>query len=353
MTKQQFIKLIGNVDDDLIENYLGSPVDENRPTKVYTAKSGALFGKWAAFAAAVVCVIAMAVFFAANRRVPVDPDGPGDNTSVFSEISSDDSGESSMEQSDLASSSDVTSENPDSGNPEPQPFDIGNGMILTGTPLDNSMLEEFSIEPYIEKTNYSDADKQFFEIKEIPEIKDIYMRAGALFGCLSTTEFSPTFSAVGNDRVPARIKILRPENKTDTGGVSYVYEEWGYTYDSFYNAFLSAFTKEAVEEIFKKYDYFLNYNGALFCRTTSSGGNVWSGGAWEVHRVYELISKSDTVIEFRRTVFKDKDNKFNMEFLPEHLSEYYVSLTEFKFVLTENGWRAANIPIEYCTVPKY
>ncbi len=349
MTKQQFIKLIGNVDDDLIENYLGSPVDESRPIKVYTA-SGASFGKWAAFAAAAVCVVAAAVFFAANRRIPV---GPGGNTSVFSEISSDDSDESSMEQSDSISSSDVISENSDSGNPDPQPSDIGNGMMLTGTPLDNSMLEEFSIEPYIEKAYYTDEDKEFLDSLEIPEIKDIYKRSGALFGCLSTTEFPPTFSAVGNDRVPARIEILRPENETDAGGLLYVYEEWGYTYESFYNAFLSVFTKEAVEEIFKEYEHFLNYNGALFCSTTSSGGNVWSGGAWEVHCEYELISKSDTVIEFRRTVFSDKDNKFNMEFLPEHLSEYHVSLTEFKFVLTENGWRAANMPIEYCAVPKY
>lgn len=338
MTKQQFIKLIGNVDDDIIENYLGSPVDESKPIKVYAAKSGASFGKWAAFAAAAVCVVAIAVFFAANRRVPV---GPGGNTSVFSEISSDD-----PEQSDPVSSSDVTSESRDPGDSEPRPVDIGNGMTLTGSPLDASELEEFSIEPYIEKVYYSDADEEFLDSLEIPELKDIYKRAGALFGCLSTTEFPPAFSAVGDERVPARIKFLKPVNEIDAGGLSYVYEEWGYTYESFYNAFLSAFTKEAVEEIFKEYEFFLNYNGELFCKVTSSGGNVWSGGAWEVHREYELISKSDTVIEFRRTVFRDIDNKFNMEYFPEHRNEYHADLTEFKFVLTENGWRAANMPIE-------
>ncbi len=254
--------------------------------------------------------------------------------------------ESSTEQSiqnsisqDSSDLSDISSDDPDSSadswsKPEPQPVDIGNGMTLTGTLLDASELEEFSIEPYTSRIVLETTEEDFFDSLEIPELKDVYKRAVSLYARLSTTEFNRTFAAEGNGRTPARIDI------TVDGKFAGEYIEWGYTYNSFYNSFLSTFTKETAEKIFKEYDFFLNFNGALLCELTSSGGSYLSGGAWEVHREYELISKSDTVIECRRNVFEfDRDFKPAEEWIPELRDEYIIDHVDFKFVLTEDGWR--------------
>lgn len=127
------------------------------------------------------------------------------------------------------------------------------------------------------------------------------------------------------------------------------YFETGYAYESCRTEYTLTFTKENVEEIFQKYDVFLNYNGELFCSDGSRGGQVGV-----VRREYELISKSDTVIEFRELIFyKDNDDKPASEYVPELRDEYDLGVIDFKFVLTEDGWRAANIPVEYETTLSY
>lgn len=336
MTKQQFIKLMGNIDDDIIENYLGAPVDENRPIKLRVNNSRSAFVKYAGIAAATVCVAVITVFAAAGLRLPTKPGN------VISEESSDssDNGIPDRSNSDQASSSDVSSENSStetdssdsSSVSEPQPVDIGNGMTLTGTPLDNSKLEEFTYPPF--EVYFSEEDEEFFDSLEIPGLREQYKRAAAMITCLSTTDV---------DRAPAIVEKWDERafiSVTNDGEYAGRYEEWGYTYASFYNAFLSAFTKEATDEIFGKYNRFLNYNGALFCQDGASGGNAWIGSGPELHHEFELISKGDTVVVLRRSGWWDEKNR-TIEYDPALRDKYETYSNDFEFVMTENGWRAA------------
>lgn len=232
-------------------------------------------------------------------------------------------------------SSDVSSENSNqlfynnSSNSKPQPVDIGNGMTLTGMPLDNSEFEEFSVKP--DDNDLTESEEEFLGDLEVPEIMDLYKRTLCLtWYSLSPFNIGCTSAVWANNREwPYIDGTLR-------------YYETGYTYESFYNEYLRTFTKETTDKMFKEYDVFLNYNGELFC---SDGAR----GSWlmEVHRELELISKSETVIEFRRLIFhRDSDGKPAMGYVPEYRNEYDIGVTDFKFVLTENGWRTANIPVE-------
>lgn len=340
MRPEDFFEIIDGIDDDII---LDIPeINAEKPIKVVIENRQTPLRTVVLSAACLLCVLSIGVFIAAklHNGLPVEP-GPNGFSSTEDSSYESNSGSDSSDTSENSSNSSSSDRSDQNSSSEPQGVYIGNGMTLLGTPLDNSELEEFSIEPYIDNAFYLEADDEFLDSLAIPELKDIYKKASALFARLSTSEFKPAFAAVGNDRKRASIE----EMKND-GLFAGEYYEWGYTYESFYNAFLSAFTEEAAEEIFKEYDFFLNYNGALFCKDTALGGNIWSGGAWEVRREYELISKSDTVIEFRRITFRDKDNKFNMEYIPERRDEYDIDYTGFKFVLTEDGWRA-EFPKEY------
>lgn len=255
------------------------------------------------------------------------------NTNSQNENGTEQSTENSI-SSDSANLSDMSSENSEQisdtpNKPEPQTTNLENGMILTGTPLDNSELEEFSVKPG--DSDLTESEKEFFGELEVSEIMDLYKRTLCLtWYSLSPNNIGCTSAVWANDREWSYIDgTLR-------------YYETGYTYESLYNEYLRTFTKETTDEMFKEYDVFLNYNGELFC---SDGAR----GSWlmEVHRELELISKSDTVIEFRRLIFhRDSDGKPAMEYIPEYRNEYDIGVTDFKFVLTGEGWRTANIPVE-------
>lgn len=84
MTKQQFIKAIGNLDDDIIEAYLGTPFDDGRAVKLRAEKSRSSFLKFVGIAAAVVCAAAAAIF--AFTIFPL-PNTPADVISESGDIS--------------------------------------------------------------------------------------------------------------------------------------------------------------------------------------------------------------------------------------------------------------------------
>lgn len=194
--------------------------------------------------------------------------------------------------------------------------------------------EKFSIDPYLDSVYYSQTDKEFFDSLGIPEITEAYKKGGAIDGLMDTDVFKPSPSA--------------DENGTKPDDVPEYHYPWGYTYDSFYDTVLSVYTKEAADKWLAAHCAFWNYYGELYCSKGMLDNNIWTGketiegNLKEVRREYQLISKSDTVVEFRRIVFRDIKNKFNGEYLPEHRNEYLNLQTDFKFVKTENGWREAN-----------
>lgn len=195
-------------------------------------------------------------------------------------------------------------------------------MTLFGAQLDNAELEDFSLARFTEGYTFGEAENEFLNTFDNAEIKDLYMNAQTL--CYLLCYIKPPLKVYDNGRKWARIEF---DGNT--------YEESGYTYESFKNAYLNVFTAETTEEIFQNHG-FLNYNGALFYIDCAKGGN-----AWEVHREYELVSKSDSVIEFQRVTFcHDIDFKPSQEYDPALRDEYDAETVDFKLVMTDNGWRA-------------
>ncbi|MCM1164627.1 MAG: IseA DL-endopeptidase inhibitor family protein [Lachnospiraceae bacterium] len=209
--------------------------------------------------------------------------------------------------------------------PKPLPVDIGNGMTLTGTPLDSSELEEFSIDP----VTLGETEEAFFGSLGDPELGELFQKAQSLFWfCHSPGDLRLTAAVYSDDRFVPYIDF-------DSSKYLERCRETGYTYESFYNAFREVFTEEEIDRLFEYRGGFLNYNGELFCTDGASGGN-----AWEVHREYELVPTDGERIVFRRTEFMhDIDFYPSQEWDPELRYEYRTNVFTFAFVPTEDGWR--------------
>lgn len=338
MNEEKLIWGAGFIDDDLVSEAI-----DYKPRRIRLAP-------WAcAAAAAVVLVTAVAIIAGQIGKTPVlPPDSSGIVASTgLPQYTTDPEYTAGTRNWSLPNNPPDYSKSPNNStdtsmstvttidiDPEPQPVDIGNGMTLVGTPLDASKLEDYPLTFNTEAWELDSAAEEFIDSLEIPELKKLIKRELRLTAyCLSPMTVSFTSAVPTNGSVYIR----------NADGVRYY--ETGYTYESFYNEYLRTFTKETLEEMFQKYDVFLDYNGELFCSDGSRGGQVGV-----VRREYELISKSDTVIEFRELIFyKDNDDKPASEYVPELRDEYDLGVIDFKFVLTEDGWRAANIPVEYET----
>lgn len=328
MNEEKLIWGAGFIDDDLVSEAI-----DYKPRRIRLAP-------WAcAAAAAVVLVTAIAVIARQLGKPPVlppDSSGIGTSTGMLTdpENSNDPPDYSKPPNNSTGTSmSTVTTIDID---PEPQPVDIGNGMTLVGTPIGEDDLAAFSMTFDYSNGFLKDEAKEFIDELGVPGLSELTGRMLRLTRyCLSPIDMPWADAMYSPDG------SMPPYIQTANGR----YFETGYAYESCRTEYTLTFTKENVEEIFQKYDVFLNYNGELFCSDGSRGGQVGV-----VRREYELISKSDTVIEFRELIFyKDNDDKPASEYVPELRDEYDLGVIDFKFVLTEDGWRAANIPVEYET----
>lgn len=252
-------------------------------------------------------------------------DKPGGSTNDSAQQSAENSSSSSSFASSDTSSevSDVSSDKSGAVT-----SDIGNGMKLKGTVMDKSELKEFSLDPYMDYVSWLEAD-EIFDSVGIPELKDMYYRAELLIKFMWDSLAFPIVdgNSFGLETDPPM--IFTADGK--------IYCEYGFTYESFYNYYLSIFTREATDKFLEERGWFLNYDGELFC--VQATGIRRQG----VHREFELVSKSDTVVEIRKTIFDyDLDNKPATEYIPELRDQYNVKTEDIKFVLTENGWRITN-----------
>lgn len=219
---------------------------------------------------------------------------------------------------------------------DPPTVDIGDGMTLTGTPLDSSELEDYPINS--DNWKLDSAAEEFIDGLEIHAFDKLVERAQRLTEyCLNPIEVSRS-SAVPTSNDSAYIR--------NADGVRYY--ETGYTYKSFYNEYSRTFTKEVIEEMFNKNNHFLNYNGELYCDTFARNGDLG-----EVHREYELIDKGNTSIEFRMLKFRESGWDRTGKYDPALRDEYDLGVTDFEFLQIDSRWLAANIPREYETSQSY
>lgn len=210
----------------------------------------------------------------------------------------------------------------------PPTVDIGNGMTLTGTPLDSSELEDLPAYNTV-AWSFDSAERKFIDSIGINSFDALFERT-MIFAdyCLRSVAI-PHTNAVSTLDVYIQ----------DADGVRYY--ETGYTYDSFYDGYSRTFTKEINAELFEKHDPFLNYNGELFCSDRARDSRF--GG---IHSEYELIDKGNNYIKLRRMRFFENDSVTGGKYDPALREKYDLGITDFKFIQTNGIWRAANIPTE-------
>lgn len=205
-----------------------------------------------------------------------------------------------------------------------------NGVTVTGDPLSPNQLVDFEIDCEWTK-NYVDKwyVGEFLDGLDDPVYKDLYCRALALIRLISTDNLKVSSAVDSSAR--AFLDVFDEQYQRTNR-----YMESGYTYDSFYGAFCSVFTQETVDSILSRCPFFYSYNGEMWFIGTSAGGNIG-----EVFQEYELINQTDTELEFKRISYSVDIGEPITDYDPAKKDEYNKTEVNFRFVKTENGWRAA------------
>lgn len=211
------------------------------------------------------------------------------------------------------------------------------GIQLTkGTPLPAGELIDFPFEDWIfpEERLYAAQDVfpesttigVFLDSLNEPEIKDCFLRAAA------------ASYLICSDNIP----ILYPHAEISVNmknGLTYSCYETGYTFDSFYNGYLSAFTEDSAQRLIDRNRTFAPYNGELY-----SMGSAYEFGPFAtVYYEYELLNRTENEITFRRACYSEEGDLWGYDkspYDPDKKDEYVVTYDNFKFVKTADGWRA-------------
>lgn len=202
-------------------------------------------------------------------------------------------------------------------------------VTLNGTPLPADQQTEFSANALdlewagnVIANGYAGA---FLDTLDNAEHKDLYRLALASVHLISTDNFIPSEA------------IAQGENRayiTVSGENAGTYLESGYTYDSFVNFFYSVFTRETADKLLSRYPIFYSYNGELWYQSTTITG---PGGV--VFQEYEMISQTDTVLEFKRINYSVAIGE-PLEYDPSKKDEYEKTEVNFKFVNVGGEWKA-------------
>ena len=200
---------------------------------------------------------------------------------------------------------------------------------VKGTPLSAEQLSDFVLDyTWGESCAQADGAGAFLDTLNDPQLKTAYCKALTLVSLLSTENIQPSGSVDYKNRAFLSVG----------GGESVIpitYMESGYTYDSFIGAYKEVFTDSLLNAMLMRGNVFYSYNGELWYAGFSAGGNPG-----EIHREYELINRSDNEVVFRRTVFSVDIGEPLTDYNPELRDSYITDSVQFRFILTDDGWRA-------------
>lgn len=207
-------------------------------------------------------------------------------------------------------------------------YDSVNDVYIIGTPLEYEQLEDFTFD-YKLRYDFWECDLiiDFLNSLDNDEQKELYFKALSLIHLMSDTIGFQVSDSVDNNNVYIKCR---------KNGYNYTFIETGYTFDSLFSVFCEVFTEEAAKKVIDHYPGFYEYNGELWYYIGSSSGN-----GWEVRREYELVNQTDTVLEFRRISFQDdfEVDEAGQDYDPDKRDKYIKEYIDFKFVLTDDGWR--------------
>lgn len=212
-------------------------------------------------------------------------------------------------------------------------YDPINDIYIVGTPLPYEQLLNYEkledLSRYCEyEYRYDTWEKDFIvdflDSLDNNEQKELYFKASSIIRLMANTSTLKISDSLDKNNYDKYIRC----NKN---GYNSHFFETGYTFDSFFSVLCEVFTEETAEKVIDHYPGFYEYNDELWVIWGAAGSDL------SVVRVeYELINQTDTELEFKGIRFH---NEADQDYDPDLRDEYTRDYVDFKFVLTENGWR--------------
>lgn len=229
-----------------------------------------------------------------------------------------------------------------------------------GTPIPDEELEEFNIDELAESYSKTFPEELNAVLDEIgkPEVAEAYTRARTLADLqahISNADVIATDKAKEKKKKKMRSTFSVTIPTTDFAYPDHVHElyETGYRYDSFIEAFRSAFCKETADYLIMMSRYsFCDYGEQMYA-TDGYEMRVLNFG-W-VHNDYEIITNTDSEVVFNTVCYFDYADEWNAgnaeEFFESDNRASYLNKEGKRFVMKytnrlikEDGvWRAADI----------
>lgn len=229
---------------------------------------------------------------------------------------------------------------------DPVSFDIQNILEVTGTPLPESELDDFTYEEILD--NYRKIlaeDKELTAVLEQinnPDFTERYYRARTLADLM---EFVDGAKIVPSDKVQTDHE---PATVMSAGRSSTrVFNESGYTFESFMAAFHDVFDDDSAEKLLKRYSRFSEYNGGLYfisCKPNEDN--------YLIHTDYELKKNTDSEIVFDTVCYRSYERSNIMtdwtfdpkpDFDPGKIDEYTITRITNRFVKENGKWKAEEV----------
>lgn len=226
-------------------------------------------------------------------------------------------------------------------------FDIQNILEVTGTPLPESELADFTYEEILD--NYRKIlaeDKELTAVLEQINNFDFterYYRARTLADMLAFVDGAQ----------------IKPSDKVLTGhepatvmsaaaSSTLVFNESGYKFESFKAAFHDVFDDDDADKLLKRFSRFSEYNGGLYYVECKPNVEILL-----VHTDYELKTSTDSEIVFDTvcywTDYSDmpltdwSTERTKPEFDPSKIDEYTITRISNRFVMENGKWKAEEV----------
>lgn len=223
---------------------------------------------------------------------------------------------------------------------------VSDDTIVTGTPLRESELEDFTYEETLE--NYRKILANDEELTAVlnqinnPDFTERYYRARTLADMRMFVEGAELIPSdkVRTDREPATLMLI---TRLEVSAIL-VYNETGYKYEGFESAFRDVFSDENVENISRSFGRFPEYNGELYIREHD---NNYYENYYLAHIGYELKTNTDSEIAIDSVCYFIDEGCLTTwtkpTFHPENIDSYIIRRVSNRFVKENGKWKAAEI----------
>lgn len=226
-------------------------------------------------------------------------------------------------------------------------FDIKNIFEVTGTPLPESELADFTYEEILD--NYRKILAENRELTAVltlinkPDFTERYYRARTLADMLEFVDEAKIIPSdkVRTDHEPATVMSAAMSS-------TLVFNESGYKFESFKAAFHDVFNDDSANKLLKRFSRFSEYNGGLYYVECKPNEEILL-----VHTDYELKTNTDSEIVFDTvcywTDYSDlpittwTTERTKPEFDPGKIDEYTITRISNRFVKENGKWKAEEV----------